>query len=81
MYCSSGPETSEICQNATSVEIGGNFVLATSLMNERLIDGADQVDFISGAGCQDNAVGLDAFMFAPPKNALDGAVLVDQGAT
>ena len=75
---SPGPGASKVGRNAPLVEIGRNFPLAASLMDEGLVDAAHQLDFFHGAKRQDHPIGLDALVFSAVENPFDDAMLVDQ---
>ena len=77
---SPGPGASKIGRNASSIEVGRNFPLAVSLMDESSVDAAHKLDFFRRAEREDHTICLDALVLPPAEDTFDDAMLVDQGS-
>ena len=64
MHDGSGPSSTEVRKDFSLIEKGGNFYLRPGLMNEQIVDEADRLNLVAGAGDENYAIRLDALMLA-----------------
>ncbi len=75
-----GPVAAKVGLDAAGIEIGGDPAFGFSTLDELAIDIADDLDFLGGAGGEDDAVGLQALVLAARQLGFPLAILADQDA-